>query len=572
MADLCILDLSEARAALAQDSPALGAAARTLTSESTMDMLSGASGIGGFHAAKFGRLTEDWSAGLRTLNEELMSDLRRLRSRARSMAINSPLISKYLQMCRTNVAGPNGVRLDFRLPQQTDPSSDGLPAAVDSAASEALSRAWRSWGARGSCTVCGNFSLDDLQRVCVETAARDGEVLLRLIPTPKSTNPFGLQLELINADRLDETYNLDPVGGKNRIVMGVEVTPRGLPVAYHLWDADPYSLFGHAKRERVPASQIIHYYVPRRPSQVRGYPWIAPAMLRTHMLEGYAEAEVVAARISASVVMSMETDPNAPATDFQGDGLTADGGMAVDIGPGKAIQLPAGMKLSDHTPAHPTTAFSAFVSAAQREIASGLNVSYYKLANDLAGINYSSGRLGELEEREMWKEMQQVFIDRCLRPILSAWLRQATLTGAIRPTLERQEILDYYSRWLPRRWGWVDPLKDVQASTLLVQNGFQTQQGILQSEGIDFDDLCQQRKYEQDRADALGLKFGTDIRGMGTAEVNAGPDTTQDDESSSGEVENPPEQAAAKPTVPAAAVSKPALKNKGGSVPPKTKK
>ena len=37
--------------------------------------------------------------------------------------------------------------------------------------------------------------------------------------------------------------------------------------------------------------------------------------------------------------------------------------------------------------------------------------------------------------------------------------------------------------FIPRRWPWVDPLKDSQASTLDVQNGFSTHAGFFMNTG-----------------------------------------------------------------------------------------
>ena len=50
----------------------------------------------------------------------------------------------------------------------------------------------------------------------------------------------------------------------------------------------------------VPASEIIHAYMPTRPEQTRGVPFTASAMPNIKMLNGYMEAEITAARVSAS--------------------------------------------------------------------------------------------------------------------------------------------------------------------------------------------------------------------------------------------------------------------------------
>ena len=39
--------------------------------------------------------------------------------------------------------------------------------------------------------------------------------------------------------------------------------------------------------------------------------------------------------------------------------------------------------------------------------------------------------------------------------------------------------------WKPRRWQWVDPLKDTQANVIAVVNGFKNRQGIISEDVLD---------------------------------------------------------------------------------------
>jgi lambda family phage portal protein len=560
------LDLSEVRAQLSLINNAADTSRglRTLTSDATMAQLGGASGWGGFTGAKMGRLTGDWPTASRSIDQDLMVDLRRLRARARNQAMNSPIASKFLGMVRMNVVGQHGVKLAFKVPQQRKSKKGN---GLDDAANTELARAWAEWGKKGSCTVCGRYSWRELQRLIAENTARDGEQFIRKVYVPKSVNPFGFQLQLIDADQVDDSYNVMDMPGGVQVRMGVEVNRDQRPLAYHIFNGNPFEgTFGSANRIRVPADQIIHYFIPHRTGQTRGYPWFASTMSQLNMLDGYFYAELTAARIGASVVMSIESDPNAPAEEIQSDGINADGSKAVDIGYGKALEMPTGQHLNDHTPSHPTNAFEPFIKQSGREIASGMNVAYHKLCNDLAGINYSSGRLGELEERDFWMEMQTHMVDDVCEMIYDPWLAAGLMWGAIElPLSDRKRFTGPSLKWEPRRWPWVDPLKDVQASTLLVQNGFETNESILNSQGRDLEDVYNQRKREQDLADELGLKFGTDIRGQGTSEINS--EEMPEDDGSSGEPkdneEKPAAQATTKPAKPKAGAKPAPAKPKG---------
>ena len=532
MADLTILDLRETRAELAQKN-AIADARRTLTSESTLAQLGGASGWGGFAAAKLGRLTNDWPSASRSIDQDLMTDLRRLRQRARNQAMNSPIATKFLGMVRMNVVGQHGVKVAFKVAQQRKSKT---AKGLDAAANLELDRAWHEWGKKGNCTIDGRYSLRGLEHLIVENTARDGEQFLRKIYVPKSVNPFGFMLQLIDPDQVDETYNVMDMPNGVQIRMGVEVDANQRPMAYHIFDGNPYEgYFRSGRRVRVPADQIIHFFVPHRTGQTRGYPWFASTMNQLNMLDGYFFAELTKARIASSIVMSIESDPNQPAEEYQGDGLNVDGSKAVDIGFGKAVEMPTGQHMKNNTPEHDPQ-FEPFIKNSNRQIASGMNVAYHKLANDLAGINYSSGRLGELEERDFWMEMQAHFVDDVLEPVYDTWLSAGLLWGAIDLSIaDKKRFTGAAVKWEPRRWAWIDPLKDVQANTLLVQNGFDTHEHILNSQGYDLNETYERLAAEQELADDLGLALGTDIRGQGTSEINNEDETPEAGDGSSGE-------------------------------------
>lgn len=535
MATIEAIDLSEARAAMT--------AKRTLTSDNTVAALGGGGGIGGFAAAKFGRLTGDWSSASRSADQDLVVDLRRLRARARILAVNHPLIAKFVRMVHSNVVGKHGVKLAFKVAKQRKNSK----GALDQPTNAELLRAWKKWGKKGSCTVCGRYSWRQLQRLMVENVARDGECLLRKVIVPRTVNPFGFQLQIIDADQLDDTYNQLSRADGIQVRMGVEVDQYQRPLAYYIFQGNPYEVsYGSAQRVRVPADQIIHFYIAHRTGQTRGYPLFAPSMWHANMLNGYVEAELTAARISSSLLASIESQTN---PDFQGDGINADGSEAIDLGYGKLLTLGPNQTLKNNTPTHPGVAFGNFTQSAGRYIASGCNVAYHKLCNDLAGINYSSGRLGELEERDYWMELQSELIEDVLEPVYESWQRFAQLSGAIDLPFDTERYTGDSLKWEPRRWPWVDPLKDVQANTLLVQNGFETHESVLNSQGRDLQETYSQLKEEQDLADELEIQLGTDIRGQATSEVNDGaPDGDEQPGNSDNAKPGKPAKPSAKPT------------------------
>ena len=59
--------------------------------------------------------------------------------------------------------------------------------------------------------------------------------------------------------------------------------------------------------------------------------------------------------------------------------------------------------------------------------------------------------------------------------------------------------------WQPRGWAWVDPLKDQQANKLSIEMGTGTLTSICAAAGLNFIDVCAERKAELAVLESFGL-------------------------------------------------------------------
>ena len=172
--------------------------------------------------------------------------------------------------------------------------------------------------------------------------------------------------------------------------------------------------------------------------------------------------------------------------------------------PGVFEQLPAGMSVETFDPSHPNSAYQVFIKTVLRGASSGLNVAYNGLANDLEGVNFSSIRSGVLEEREHWRILQKWVAEQLHRPVYQAWLSQSLRTQALK--LPEKKFKKFTKvNWQPRGWAWVDPLKDQQANKLMVEMGTGTLTAITAAAGLNFIDVCAERKAELAVLESFGL-------------------------------------------------------------------
>jgi len=143
-------------------------------------------------------------------------------------------------------------------------------------------------------------------------------------------------------------------------------------------------------------------------------------------------------------------------------------------------------------------------------VAAAIGCSYETISRDFSQSNYSSSRLSLLEDREMWRMLQDWLIEHVCQPVFERWLMAAMASGEL--ALPGYDLMpERYSsvRWFPRGWEWVDPAKEVAAYKEAVRCGFKTQAEVVAAGGSDLEDLLLARAAEVDRAEQLGLQFDT---------------------------------------------------------------
>ncbi len=440
-----------------------------------------------FNAATTNNLYASWIPSNNTVDIDIKRDLKSIRARSRELMRNDDYAKKFKRMVKTNIIGSNGIKLQN---QAKDTNGN-----LDKKANETIENAFKKWSKKGNCDVTGKYSFVDIQKTIMGTLAEDGEVIVRKIRN--YDNEFGFALQLLEADHLDEQY----IDESRNIFMGIEYDSWNKPIAYHLHKKHPGQIYNmDTTRIRVPADEIIHLFIPLRISATRGIPWMHTAMTRMKMINGYEEAELVGARLGASKAgfyIQKEADG-----EYSGD-TKVDGKMVNEVSPGEFEVLPQGWDFKSYDPQHPSTAFKDFMKVVLRGVASGLDVSYNTLANDLEGVNYSSLRSGVIEEREVWKDLQKWFSEHLLDDVFADWLAVALLTKSLPLPFFKYDKFNSPT-WLARGFAWVDPLKDMQSNILAAKEGLKTHTQIASEMGQDIEELYQTLAKEKE----LRAKYG----------------------------------------------------------------
>lgn len=443
-------------------------------------------------AGKLDNLTFSFKGTNLSADAELLRYLKKIRARSRELCTDNDYGRKFLHMVKANVIGVHGIRLQPRAMRQ-----DG---SLDQQDNQRIDTAWREWGRIENCTTGRQMSWLDAQRLFAETVARDGEVLIRMVAGAR--NDFNFALQFIEADQLDVDYNHTLRNG-NRIRMGVEQDQFGAPIAYHLLTTHPggESYMHSSKRyDRVPADQMIHAFMTERPGQSRGMPWMVAAIRRLNRAGKYEEAELVAAQWGAEKLGAIKREhPDDPSIATE----ETDGERYHDSSSG-LLELPYGADITSWDPQHPVAAFDSFMKAVLRGAASGLNVSYHGLANDLEGVNFSSIRSGVLEERDQWRVLQGWVVEHFHDVVYRRWLIHAISSGQLQLPMTRlskfQNVI-----WQPRGWSWVDPKKDGESNALSWKMRTKSLTQIASEQGRDLEDVLKEIQSEQKLLEQYGL-------------------------------------------------------------------
>lgn len=449
-----------------------------------------------FQAAGTGRLEQSWTATPTSVDSWIYQHWSTLVARSREQAENNDHATKFVQLCRDNIAGPKGFTLQA---QVKDPN--GTP---DTLASTALEDAFARFSKRGAFDVTGTLSRSDAERMICSNLPIDGEVIA-IARYGRELNEFGFAVQFVDPVLLNPMH-YEELGNGNVIRHGIEFNSNGKPISYYFRKMDERQVgyiqsYGANTYDRVPAENVCHIFLPEKIGQKRGLGWMRTALWRLRMLGGFEDAAVVNARVGAAK-MGFFRDPEGQNDEDDEIPMEGDPGTFEDIGNRELVQW---------NPQFPDQSIDPFTKSLLRSIASGLKVSYNNLASDLTSVNFSSIRQGALDERETWKGLQEMLIGQWSEWLYERWLQRALLAEAVKVANKplKFERLDKYRgvSWRPRRWGWIDPSAEMAAAEKAIAMRLKSRTEVIgETTGRDAADVWEETAREDKDMAALGVK------------------------------------------------------------------
>lgn len=451
-----------------------------------------------FDATQGRRRLRSWNPASDNLNSLLANGGDALVRRARDLCRNNAYARAACDAFAAAVVGA-GIK----------PSSL-LPDAEDKAE---VARAWLEWTDEADADSLTDFY--GQQALAARALFEAGECFVRFRPR-RLRDGFSapLQVQLLEAEMVPWDLNRTEPSG-TVIRCGIEFNPIGQRVAYwfhrrHPGDfADPRVLVDDLY-VRVPASEVLHLYQPLRPGQIRGVPWLTPAMVSLKLLDDYEDAELERKRLAAMFAGFITTP--APLDPVLEEAEEEPGGdLIAALEPGLMQKLLPGEDVKFSEPADVGGTYESFLYRQLTRISAALGMPYHGITGDLRQTNYSSIRAGMVEFRRKIEQLQHaVFVFQLCRPVWARWMEAAVLSGRLPfATGFAASPRTYLAvKWITPAWAWVDPLKDRQAEQLAVEQGWKSRSDVIEAEGYDPEEVDARIKADQEREAALGLALG----------------------------------------------------------------
>lgn len=169
-------------------------------------------------------------------------------------------------------------------------------------------------------------------------------------------------------------------------------------------------------------------------------------------------------------------------------------------------------RLDLNTQPRQTAGYPAFQKSFLQAFAANLGISYEQLSMDWSSTNYSSARAALVEVWRGVMRIRQRLVEGFALPVYAAWLEDALDAGTIMPPRGCADFYDAPAAWLNATWigparGFIDPVKEAQASALRIKAKIST----LERENADQGEDWEQVLAQQERESAMGGDVSTDL-------------------------------------------------------------
>ena len=476
-----------------------------------------------------------WLPPLVSADASILTSRNLIVARIRDLVRNNGWASGMVRRYIDSVIGAN-----VRLAATPDYRALGVSPQDAADLAEQMETAWRSWAndPLRRCDASRHDTFGLLAGLMFRHKLVDGECLGVLLWRPERGR-WATCVQVVDPDRLSNPYGRPD---DDNLRGGVELDDDGAATAYHVRRAHPYDrtlsvgqsmVWDRVERETPWGRPVaIHDFDRDQAGQHRGVSRLAAALREARMTDNYAAAELQSAVINAILAAFIESpfDHSFLAEAFESpDSLGAYQDMRTGFHEQRKItlngaQIPTlfpGERLAFQAAARPSQQFPAFMAVVKRNIISAVGgMSYEQGSLDWSQSNYSSSRGGIVEATKTVIADRFAFEARSITPIYLAVMEEAIDQGAVVLPDDGPDLYDEPGAYLRARWigpgrGWIDPVKEGQAAQIRMDTMLSTLEREAAEQGLDWQEVIQQRAREREALAAAGLEDPTTAQLLG---------------------------------------------------------
>lgn len=464
-------------------------------------------------------------------------DLYLLRNASRQILREHSLGSRYHRLMKRNV-----VARDI-----SHPRFDG---GLDQTLADDISNAWADWWSSDQVFIDSRHSGVSVERQLLGSVIEDGDVLVQTMMVGGD-----LKLKHYTGDQFYETgTSTDRLSSAQ--YMGVILNSDSRPEAYMMHENIEHNDANYlnprsGRAIELDANNCLHIYDPQSAKQYRGIPWVTPVITRIAAIKNFDTYSSTTMQLLSKITGVLHKESKAgdsfggklggggdDIVDEDEEGAPILGGRSeqrganpinqrLEISPNTILDLPEGVKLEYPAPDVPTDTIRQYRDELIHEVCVGLELDYATFMGNYEKTNFAGGRMGIINNREMYKDCQIWWTQELRIKIFKKWLAVyegrlfRRLTG-----LERDIVMK--PTFTGPRWDWVDPVKDTTAMLLNMKEGLMSPQEITRQRGLKLDTVLKEIVAANEKAKQMGLNI--DFLQKEVKKENTAEERPEDDE------------------------------------------
>lgn len=477
-------------------------------------------------AEKGGIRGENWLTSKLSVTSAMESEVVALWDRAEDLAKNDTYGSSAVAGRVDNVIG-TGVTFHSRIRAQHARLSDAQARSIN----EQRETIFREWAKKDK--------FKKKQRLFERSKATFGEGIgvMSDIGTDDG-RPIPLTWQIINPRRLETPPKH---AGNNLVRLGVQFTDDTYTTVKGYWIKDveqddtrnvgvDYTFYD--------AWRVTHSFDETTPGQIRGFPWLAPAMATLKDIKDYGEAKLIAEQVSACTTTFISCDNPHGRAEGAATGFDSAGNRLSELSPGTVEYIGLDDKVHHIDPNRPGNSYAPFIEHKLMQISAALRYPYALLSKDFRKASFANGRLEMADGRQSFECWQQAIIEDALEPVINRATHEMITLGLIDGLDARTYlagIVVFNAHQLkPTRWKMaVNPKQEADADVAEVAADFASATDKCDERGHDFEDVLSAKEREaiarlesQARIAKKRTELGLDVEPEKTPE-----ETKPDDES-----------------------------------------